>query len=172
MQIISEIQFYQTFSLIKRKLFCFQCLCYKFYNYQCLCYKHINLTSKIEKKQRLVRLTPCVNFTNILRAAFAPIFFHQKSTNLKYRYKKLCAKLLNEKATCKMLVKINTGLNFINFQLVAFVPVGLHQTYWGSAQGVQGRSIEYFLVVCIGKFGRNIVNETEWRRRITAGTKE
>jgi hypothetical protein len=33
-----------------------------------------------------------VNFTNILRAGFAPIFLSQKSTNLKCKYKKLRAK--------------------------------------------------------------------------------
>jgi hypothetical protein len=59
-----------------------------------------------------------------------------------------------------MLVKLNTGLNFINIQPAAFVTVGLHQTYWRTAQGVQGRSIEYFQVVWIGKSGRNFVNET------------
>ncbi len=33
-----------------------------------------------------------VNFTNIIRAAFAPIFFRQKSTNLKCKYKKAAGK--------------------------------------------------------------------------------
>jgi hypothetical protein len=47
-----------------------------------------------------------VNFTNIFNAAFAPIFFHQKSTIPKCKHKNLCAKLLYEKAACKMLVKL------------------------------------------------------------------
>ncbi len=37
-------------------------------------------------------LLPCVNFTNILRAAFAPIFLRQKSTNLKCKYKRAARK--------------------------------------------------------------------------------
>ena len=32
-----------------------------------------------------------VNFTNILQAAFAPIFLRQKSTNLSRNYKKNCS---------------------------------------------------------------------------------
>ncbi len=35
---------------------------------------------------------PGVNFTNILRAAFAPIFLRQKSTNFKSQYKKASRK--------------------------------------------------------------------------------
>jgi hypothetical protein len=34
------------------------------------------------------KLTPAANFTNILRADFAPIFLRQKSTKLKHKYKK------------------------------------------------------------------------------------
>jgi hypothetical protein len=56
----------------------------------------------------LLRL-PGVNFTNNIRAAFAPIFLRKKSTNLKSKYKKFCAKLLYVKAARKMLVKLTPG---------------------------------------------------------------
>jgi hypothetical protein len=46
-----------------------------------------------------------VNFTIILRAAFAPIFLRQKSTCI-YKYKKLQEKLSYEQAEHKMLVKL------------------------------------------------------------------
>jgi hypothetical protein len=46
-----------------------------------------------------------VNLTNILRAAFAPIFLRQKTTTLKCKNKKAARKNL----TCKMLVKLTTG---------------------------------------------------------------
>ncbi len=45
-----------------------------------------------------------VNFTNILRAAFMPIFLF-----LKYKHKKLQAKFLYSKAVRKMLVKLTPG---------------------------------------------------------------
>jgi hypothetical protein len=59
-----------------------------------------------ENKQIHDCITPGVNFTNILRAVYALIFLHQKSTNLNCKYKKLNLKLLYEKAASKMLVKL------------------------------------------------------------------
>jgi hypothetical protein len=38
---------------------------------------------------RLVKLSPCVNFTNILRAAYAPISLHKKLFNLNFGNKVL-----------------------------------------------------------------------------------
>ncbi len=57
----------------------------------------------------LVKLTPMVNFTNIFCPAFAPIFLHQKSTNLKWNYKKAARLTFVQKATRKMLVKLTPG---------------------------------------------------------------
>ncbi len=54
----------------------------------------------------LAKLTQGVNFTNILRAAFAPVFLRQKNISTK----KLRAKLLYETAAHKMLVKLTPGL--------------------------------------------------------------
>ncbi len=34
----------------------------------------------------MVKLKPCVNFTNTLRGAFVPIFLRQKSTNIKSKH--------------------------------------------------------------------------------------
>jgi hypothetical protein len=45
----------------------------------------------------LVKLTPGVNFTNNLRAAFAQRFLWQKSTNLKYKNKKAERKIFVQK---------------------------------------------------------------------------
>ncbi len=53
----------------------------------------------------LVKLAPGPNFTNILKAAFAPIFLHQKSTK-NVSTNKLRAKLSYDKAARKMLVKL------------------------------------------------------------------
>ncbi len=71
-----------------------------------------------------------------------------------------------------MLVKLPPGVNFTNILLAAFVPVGLRQTYWHTAQSVQCRSWEHFLVVGIDKVDRNLIGETEHRRIMTAGTKK
>jgi hypothetical protein len=49
---------------------------------------------------------PCVNFTNILRAAFAPKPFRPKITNPNCKHIKGAQKRLYEKAACKMLVKL------------------------------------------------------------------
>jgi hypothetical protein len=50
-----------------------------------------------------------INFTNILRAAFLPIFLRQKSTNLNVSKKQLYPKRSHEKAARKMLVILTTG---------------------------------------------------------------
>jgi len=42
----------------------------------------------------LAKLTPVINFTNILRAAFDLISFQQKNTNSEYQREKLCKTLL------------------------------------------------------------------------------
>jgi len=54
---------------------------------------------------------PVVNFTNILQAAFAPIFFCHKITNPKIR-EKLHQTLLYDKADRKMLVKLTPGMDW------------------------------------------------------------
>ncbi len=62
-------------------------------------------------------------------------------------------------------------VNFINVLLAAFAQKGLHQTCWCIAQGVQCRKFSLFLVVCIGRVGRNFIGETQRHRRMTAGAK-
>jgi len=57
----------------------------------------------------LIKLTPVVNFINVLRAAFSQIFLHQKITKLKHKWKKAAQRLLYEKGTCKMLMKLTPG---------------------------------------------------------------
>jgi hypothetical protein len=49
-------------------------------------------------------MSPIVNFINILRAAFAPIFFYQKLQSL--TKEKLHQALSNEKGALKMLMKL------------------------------------------------------------------
>jgi hypothetical protein len=66
--------------------------------------------SYIEEWNQNICTSPGVNFTNIIRAAFAPIFLRQKSTNLKSKYKKFCAKHSYKKAARKMLMKLTTVL--------------------------------------------------------------
>jgi len=59
-----------------------------------------------------------VDFTNILRVAFAAISFCQKitNTNCKYKKAKSTEKLLktfwNKKAVCEMLVKLTPRISF------------------------------------------------------------
>jgi hypothetical protein len=54
--------------------------------------------------------TPGVNFTNILRAALAPIFLRQQSTNPKSPY---------EKAARKMFVKLTPEVvNFDQYEVL------------------------------------------------------
>jgi len=45
------------------------------------------------QSRRIGRVTTVVNFTNILRAAFAPIFFRQKITKPNHEQKKLCRRM-------------------------------------------------------------------------------
>jgi hypothetical protein len=53
---------------------------------------------------------PDVNFTNILRADFMPIFWCQNSSNLKCKCKKaVCANLHTKKSGHKILVKLTTA---------------------------------------------------------------
>jgi hypothetical protein len=61
----------------------------------------------------LVKLTPAVNFINILQAAFAPIFFCQKLQSQTVTREKLHNTLLYKKSRKKMLVKLKSGLNLI-----------------------------------------------------------
>ncbi len=56
------------------------------------------------------KLLPWVNFTNILQAAFAPIFLPQKSTNLKSNYKKASRETFVQKTARIILVKLTPYL--------------------------------------------------------------
>jgi hypothetical protein len=49
-------------------------------------------------------------FTSILRAAFVPIFLHQKVQTLNVSTKKLRAKLSYEKPALKMLLILTQGI--------------------------------------------------------------
>jgi len=63
----------------------------------------------------LMKLTLGVNFTNILRAAFSPIFFPPKKLQTQSVSKqKLPKMLMYEKVAHKMLVTLSFGVNFIN----------------------------------------------------------
>jgi len=53
-----------------------------------------------------VYLNIVVNFINILQAAFAPIFLHQKLQSQTVTREKLCKALLYEKVSSKMLMKL------------------------------------------------------------------
>jgi len=57
---------------------------------------------------------------NILQAAFAPIFLHQKLQSQIETSQKLRKTLLFEKFGHKMLMKLTVGVNFFNFLLAAF----------------------------------------------------
>ena len=61
----------------------------------------------------LMNLTPGFNFTNVLRAAFAPISLRQKKSNLSVSTEKLLKRLLYEKGAHKMLVKLTPYLRRI-----------------------------------------------------------
>ena len=56
----------------------------------------------------LVKLTPGVNITNILQAAFLPLSFCQKITNTNCKYRKAVKTLLYKKDARKMLVKLTS----------------------------------------------------------------
>ncbi len=77
-------------------------------------------------------LSPCVNFTNTLRAASATIFLQQKSTSLKWKYGKACARLLYKKAVRKMLVKLTACLlysqfkNYVSYYLLTNMHFGVY----------------------------------------------
>jgi hypothetical protein len=55
---------------------------------------------------------PGVNFTNILRAAFAPKSICQKITNPNCKHIKAAQKLLYKKSAHKILVKLTPSLMF------------------------------------------------------------
>ncbi len=62
------------------------------------------------KLKRLKNTALGVNFTNILQAAFAPIFLSQKSTNLKSKYKKALRKPFVRKSRAYNVGEIDTRL--------------------------------------------------------------
>ena len=81
------------------------------------------MLSESEKMQSIKRKEMClteflsfshchlgVNFTNILRAAFAPISLRRKIINLSLKYKKLLERLSYKKFVHKMLVKLTIAL--------------------------------------------------------------
>ena len=77
------------------------------------------VTSFMDESERSPILNNCrlvANFTNILQAAFAPISFLQKNTNLAIGREKLLKMLLYEKAPHKMLVKLTPGHFERNFE--------------------------------------------------------
>jgi hypothetical protein len=52
-----------------------------------------------------------VNFTNILRAPFAPIFLCQRSINLEFKFQKdTCTTFVRKKVAQKMLVKLTRSI--------------------------------------------------------------
>ncbi len=61
----------------------------KYYFVQQMCKFGVNKTTQNVAENSSQHFFPGVNFTNIIRAAFAPIFLRQKSTNLKSMYKKV-----------------------------------------------------------------------------------
>ena len=69
-----------------------------------------------------MKLTPVVNFINILRAAFALIFLHQEIIQSQTKGK-LRKKLSYKKGKSKMLMKLRPGLDFINVLRTAFALV-------------------------------------------------
>ena len=70
----------------------------------------------IRKRWNFKRRYSLVNFTNILRAAFAPISFGEKNTNLALSREKLLKIFLYKKAACKMLVKLTPGQRWWRFK--------------------------------------------------------
>ena len=86
-----------------------------------------------------------VNFTNILRAAFAPISLRRKITNLNVSTEKLLKTLSYEKAARKLLVKLTIGgILYISAAFRAFDP-GVNFTHkaqicwqWHTAFGKKG----------------------------------
>jgi hypothetical protein len=61
---------------------------------------------------------PGVNFTNILRAAFAPIFLRTKSKNLKSKYKKASYETFVRQSRAYNVGEIDTRSQF--YQLLKF----------------------------------------------------
>jgi len=62
----------------------------------------------------LVKLIPVVNFTNIIKVAFAPIFFCQKNTKWNCKYAKAAQNTFVQKGAHKMLLKLIPVVNFNN----------------------------------------------------------
>jgi hypothetical protein len=64
------------------------------------------------KEKSFITLTPGVNFTNILGAAFAPKSFHQKITNPNCKHIKDAQKTVVQKAARKILVKLTPARKY------------------------------------------------------------
>ena len=103
-----------------------------------------------------INVQSVVNFTNILQAAFAPIFFCQKIVSTE----KLGKTLLNKKATRKMLVKVKLGIlkadkkgNLANILLVHFCQIFLH---FRNVRQIFGHQIESMRTP-YGQFSSNAV---------------
>ncbi len=83
----------------------------------------------------LVKLTPVVNFINILQAAFVPIFLHQKLQRQTVTKRKAAQSTFIQKVTSKMLIYILRA---------AFAPIFLHQIFLKSNCKVEKRRAKHF----------------------------
>jgi len=61
----------------------------------------------------MTKWTPSVNFINILQAAFAPLFLHQKLQKPNCKHRKAAQNSYVQKDVHLMLIKL-TPVNFIN----------------------------------------------------------
>jgi len=66
----------------------------------------------------LMKLTTVVNDTNILWAAFVPMYFAKQITK---RVEENCTKHFFWKVVCKMLAKLPTVVNYTNIFLASFM---------------------------------------------------
>ena len=73
--------------------------------------KASKLYSAKDACKMLVKLTPVIHFTNILRAAYLPIFFlSQKTQTVSIQYRKDTNNTCTKKAAHKMLVKLTPSV--------------------------------------------------------------
>jgi len=88
-------------------------------------------------------MTPGVNFINILRTTFLPIFWRQKITKPNVTRKKLLNLLLYKNLSSKMLMKLTPVVDLINnfLQLLAFVKTAFWQTTYSTIVAKQNNQL-------------------------------
>jgi len=105
----------------------------------------------------LYKLTPLVNFINILRAAFeTKILWQNLQSQINIIREKLRKRLSFKKESSNMLVKLTTSFNFINILHAIFLPISFCHALSLKAECFS------FVIFCAKIFAKNVRVKRWW----------